>query len=87
LAEINSILAFCPWNLTLAHIEELVKGEKDPHLRYSIPELLSACAIMATYHSLCGLVFGQGIKENIDITMWSGKASKSSVDTGKSGLH
>jgi hypothetical protein len=25
--------------------------------------------ILSTYHSLCGLVFGQGLKEDIDIAL------------------
>lgn len=42
---------------------------KDFKLNWSIPEVLQAGAILATYHALCGLIFGQGIKEDIDIAL------------------
>jgi hypothetical protein len=49
-------------------IESLLKAE-DHSLAWSIPELLQASAILAHYHALCGLVFGQGLKDDIDIAM------------------
>ena len=36
---------------------------------WTIPEILLAGAILAHYHSLCGLIFGMGIKDDIDITL------------------
>lgn len=51
-------------------IEVLVNGEtNDQKDKWSMSELMMAGCIMATYHSLCGLVYGQGIKENIDISL------------------
>lgn len=57
LAEYNEFLAYKPWVITHSMVENLIKAE-DHNLAWSIPELLHASAILAHYHSLCGLVFG-----------------------------
>jgi hypothetical protein len=66
IGELNELLAFRPWSLNFNVIEQLTSNSED---RWSIPEILQAGAILAYYHSLCGLIFGQGIKEDIDIAM------------------
>lgn len=63
-------MAFKPWILSSSHIEYLTKGdEKDSNTNWSIPQIIQAGAVLGTYHSLCGLVFGQGIIESTDIAM------------------
>lgn len=63
LADLNEVLAFRPWTLSLTHIEALLASEApDIHSAWSIPELLHAGAILAHFHCLCGLLFSQGIK-------------------------
>lgn len=69
-------MAFRPWSLNCAHIESLCTNEQHSQ-KWSIPEILQASAILAYYHSLCGLVFGQGIKEDVDIAMSFEKSLKS----------
>ncbi len=55
LGDLNEILAFRPWSLELpSMIEGLTIGDNS----WSIPEILLAGAILAQYHSLCGLIFG-----------------------------
>ncbi len=77
LGELNEIMAFRPWTLTTSHVEFLNKNnEQDQSLNWSLPQIIQAGAILATYHSLCGLIFGQGIKEDIDIEMNFDKALK-----------
>ena len=77
LGELNELLAFRPWSLsTSGVIDSLTSSESDSNLRWSIPEILHAGAILAHYHSLCGLIFGQGIKEyDVDIAMSFDKQS------------
>ncbi len=59
ISELNELLAFRPWIISSRHIETLVKGEeKDFKLNWSIPEILQASSILASYHALCGLIFG-----------------------------
>lgn len=68
LADLNEVLAFRPWTLGLCHIESLLSSEVEEHNEsslpssWSIPELLHAGAILAHFHSLCGLLFAQGVK-------------------------
>ena len=67
LADLNDILAYKPWILNASNIEQLIKGdEKD---NWSVPEILQAGAIMANFHSLCGLVLGLGIIEDLDMAV------------------
>lgn len=70
----NEYMAYKPWAITHSMIEPLLKAE-DRNLVWSIPELLQASAILAQYHSLCGLVFGQGLKDDTDIAMSFDKAN------------
>jgi hypothetical protein len=67
-------MAYKPWIITVSVVENLLKAE-DHNLIWSIQELLQACSILAQYHSLCGLVFGQGLKDDIDIAMSFDKAN------------
>ena len=76
LGEINEFMAFKPWGIDTSHIEFLMKCEMQQELNFSVPELLQSCAILAYYHSLCGLIFGQGIKEDVDIAMSFEKSVK-----------
>ena len=69
LAVLNEVLAYKPWIITISHIQELNKGGEDYKLNWSIPEILEAGLILSRFHSLCGLVYGQGLKEDIDIAM------------------
>lgn len=70
ISELNELMAYRPWIISSRHIESLVKGdEKNFKLNWSIHEILQAGAILASYHALCGLIFGNGIKEDIDIAM------------------
>ena len=69
IAELNEILAYRPWTLNLNNIEALLSCEMPPDgdqadlpSSWSIQELLHAGAILAHFHSLCGLLFGQGVK-------------------------
>lgn len=57
LEEINEYLAFKPWAISPLNIENLIHAE-DSKLSWSVPEIMEAGSILATYHSLCGLVFG-----------------------------
>ena len=71
LGDLNELLAFRPWSLnTSGIIDSLTSSDSESSVRWSIPEILHAGAIFAHYHSLCGLIFGQGIKESdADIAM------------------
>ena len=62
-------MAFRPWAISHSHIEKLEKDFENPRNNWSTHEILQAGAILASYHSLCGLIFGNGIKEDIDIAM------------------
>jgi hypothetical protein len=57
-------------------------------VRWSIPEILHAGAILAQYHSLCSLIFGQGIKEyDVDIAMTFEKEQIQPVFAHQASLH
>ena len=64
LADLNDILAYKPWILNASNIESLVKSDKD---NWSVPEILQAGAVLAHFHSLCGLVLGLGIIKDLDM--------------------
>ena len=68
LTYLNEAMAHKPWCLNEDLIETLSKPEKGDD-EWGVQELVLAGSIFATYHSLCGLVFGQGIKEEIDLPL------------------
>lgn len=57
IAELNEYMAFKPWQIDSNLIENLLQGDVS-EMKWSIPELLQGGAILAHYHSLCGLIFG-----------------------------
>ena len=63
IVEINAILAHRPWMINRQHIAALVKGEDS----WSLSELVHAIAILITFHSLSGVVFGHGVNNEIDL--------------------
>lgn len=70
ISELNELMAFRPWTISMRHIERLAKScENNIKLNWSIHEILQACAILSHYHSLCCFAFGNGIKEDIDSAM------------------
>jgi sestrin len=62
LAEVNAILAHQPWRLRSEHIERLLKGQE----AWSLPELVHAFVILASYRALAAFVWGMGITSEID---------------------
>lgn len=77
-------MAFRPWILTMSHIESLTKNHDNKFSsshNWTIPEILQAGSILAYYHSLCGLIFGQGIIDDVDIAMCFDKTATSSSTT------
>lgn len=62
LAHVNALLAHQPWKVEKAHIEQLVKGDDS----WSVPELIQAFIIMATFRSLAVIVHGIGITQEVD---------------------
>jgi len=57
------LLAHCPWKITPDHIRDVVEGANS----WTITELVQILAILCTYSSLCGLVFGMGLLPEIDM--------------------
>ncbi len=72
LAELNEFMAYKPWATSKMLIEGLVKGAggKDFKTGWSYPEIILAGTILATFHSLCCLVYGQGLKEDTELAMY-----------------
>lgn len=73
--EINEYLAYKPWDINVKHIINLTSSQEAHKLTWSIPEILEAASILAHYHSLCGLVYGQGLIGDSDIAMSFDKTS------------
>ena len=67
IAELNEMMAFMPWNISENHLEDLIKGGATPEENWSIHEVLKASIIFATYHGMCGLCQGMGLKQDQDI--------------------
>ena len=67
ISELNEVMAFRPWILNSMHIEALTQSAtKEKKLNWSIPEIVQGSVILASYHALCCLIFGSGIKDDID---------------------
>ncbi|CDW78780.1 sestrin-1 isoform 2 [Stylonychia lemnae] len=77
IGELNELLAFRPWAISQTHIDQLVRDGESHRFNWSTHEILQAGSILASYHSLCGLIFGNGIKEDIDIALTFEKSSVS----------
>ena len=58
ISKLNEIMAYQAWRLNENHIKELVKGEEDGTLNWTVHQVLKAGVILAYYHSLCGFVYG-----------------------------
>eukprot|EP00347_Sterkiella_histriomuscorum_P009846 403339651 len=70
ISELNEMLAFRPWTISMRHIERLARSsDNNIKLNWSIHEILQAGAILSYYHSLCCFAFGNGIKEDLDSAM------------------
>jgi hypothetical protein len=89
LSDLSELMAFRPWSIDASTIESLASSDLDPSLRWSIPELMHAGAILSQYHSLCGLIFGQGIKEDVDIALNfdKHKSEQIEINTGSAEYH
>jgi hypothetical protein len=62
MAELNETLAHKPWIVRTDHIQTLLERPTD---RWNVHELIHAAMILVNYHGLCGLIFGQGLKEEV----------------------
>lgn len=69
IAPLNEILCYKPWALSSEVIEDLLSSSRDSSVKWSHSELFHAGAILAHYHSLCSLVFGQGLTEEKDMAL------------------
>jgi hypothetical protein len=67
LGPLNEVLCYKPWALTTEMLEGVLNSE--PALKWSVQELFHAGAILSHYHSLCSLVFGQGLTEERDMAL------------------
>lgn len=66
--EVNAILAHQPWRLLPSHISELVRTA-DSAARWSIPELVHAFVIFASFRALAGIAIGLGLNPEVDISL------------------
>lgn len=67
LLELNAMLAHQPWRITAKQMEGLLGLSKSKDSTWSIGELVHAMAIMVTFHSICGVVWGLGVTAELDI--------------------
>lgn len=68
LCDLNALLAHQPWLITKQHISNLVHNAGTDS--WSVAELVHALVILSTFHSLCGFVFGMGLRDEIDGMDW-----------------
>jgi len=64
LLEINSILAYQPWKLTVDHITKLIGNNTNDF--WTVGELVHILIIFSTFRTMATLVFGLGITPEID---------------------
>ena len=67
IAELNEYMAYKPWRITKEFFHNLIKGDSDSKLNWTIHEVLKASIILTTYHGLCGLCSGMGLVPDKDI--------------------
>lgn len=56
-AEINEVLAFKPWILSVKHVERLLEKDESG-FSWSLEQVCLAVCIMSSYHALCSFVLG-----------------------------
>lgn len=49
------------------HFQNLIKGSENHNENWTIHEVLKASVILLTYHGMCALSFGMGLKPDDDI--------------------
>eukprot|EP00349_Pseudokeronopsis_sp_Brazil_P012542 CAMPEP_0202979850 /NCGR_PEP_ID=MMETSP1396-20130829/85891_1 /ASSEMBLY_ACC=CAM_ASM_000872 /TAXON_ID= /ORGANISM="Pseudokeronopsis sp., Strain Brazil" /LENGTH=139 /DNA_ID=CAMNT_0049719469 /DNA_START=118 /DNA_END=537 /DNA_ORIENTATION=- len=76
LGELNETMAYRPWTITSAHIEQLVRPAVGGKAMWSYAEVIHAGAILATYHGLCSLTAGQGLLDDNELTLYMAKCLK-----------
>ena len=66
----NEILAHTPWKMN-EQISEFIRKQREEDVSdaWTEIELLHASLIFCTYHSICSLVMGQGIIDDLDIPL------------------
>lgn len=62
-AEINEVLAFKPWILSVKHVEKLLEKDESG-FSWSLEQVQLAVCILSSYHALCCFVMGQGLTED-----------------------
>lgn len=67
IAELNEIIAFQPWLITKDYFTTLIKGSENHNENWTIHEVLKASTVLLSYHGMCALCFGMGLKPDIDI--------------------
>lgn len=81
LARVNALLAHQPWLLTASHVEVLVDTSSQAQGdAWSHSELVQAVVILTTFHALCGLVAGLGIRPERDFSLESWEADGAAAD-------
>ena len=64
-ASINEILAHRPWTMCSEVLDSLLR-QSDRSLAWSYNEIVHASYILIHFHTLCYLVYGQGVTEEAD---------------------
>lgn len=67
IAELNEYLAFRPWRVSQDSFRFLINGAENSNENWTIHEVLKASIILSTYHGLCGLCSGMGLRPDKDI--------------------
>tara|TARA_B110000285_G_C15104686_1_gene607233 strand:+ start:748 stop:915 length:168 start_codon:yes stop_codon:yes gene_type:complete len=53
--------------ITKEYFTNLVKGSENHNENWTIHEVLKASTVLLSYHGMCALSFGMGLKPDIDI--------------------
>ncbi|CDW89406.1 p53 regulated pa26 nuclear protein [Stylonychia lemnae] len=64
IAPLNEMLAHKPWAVDSYQLEFLLNIQK-PNEKWNFVQIVHATLILVHYHSLCGVIFGQGLKEEV----------------------
>lgn len=67
LMELNAMLAHQPWLITAQKMQALLGLSVSKEATWSIGELLHAISIMTMFHAMSGLVWGLGIRPELDL--------------------
>lgn len=81
-AGLNELLAYKPWAINEEHIRALSHPDEGGGNSWNLSEIVHVGLILTHFHSLCCLAFGQGVRKETEVPLYSKKKASHEEEKG-----